>query len=121
IERGRSRRRPSRPTRNGGEHLAGFLLYGGKAFERRRPTRFVRGGQFRRVGEVPPALMRIDQLGQALALAEREEIADDDGRAVPRVAGPENLASLVLFAQKRRAARREDAFDQRLDEIFVAL
>src|SRR5262245_14811463 len=40
---------------------------------------------------------------------------------MPRVARSENLAPLVLLAQKFRAARREDAFDQRLDESLVAL
>src|SRR5262245_58393377 len=65
--------------------------------------------------------MSVDQLRQALARAEREEISDDDRRAVPRLARSKNLAPLVCFAQKRRATRREDAFDQRLDESFVAL
>src|SRR6266511_2757641 len=111
FERGRPRRRPSRPTRDRGEHFAGLFLRRSEAFDRRRPPRLVRGGQMRRVVETPPALARV----------EREEVSDDDRRPVARVARSENLAPLVLFAQKFRAALREDAFDQRLDESLVAL
>src|SRR5262249_10881370 len=104
-----------------GEHFAGLFLRRSEAFDRRRPPRLVRGGQLRRVVETPPALTRVDQLRQARARAEREEVSDDGRRPVARVARSENLAPLVLFAQKLRAALREDAFDQRLDESLVAL
>src|SRR5262245_16699813 len=121
VERGRPRRRPPGPTRDRGEHFAGLFLRRSEAFDRRRPARLVRCGQARRVVETPPALTLVDQLRQALARAEREVVSDDGRRPVPRVARSENLAPLVLFAQKLRAARREDAFDQRLDESLVAL
>src|SRR5262245_51706852 len=121
VERGRPRRRPSSPTRDRGEHFAGLFLRRSETSDRRRPPRLVRGGQMRRVVETPPTLTRVDQLRQALARAEREEVSDDDRRPVARVARSENLAPLVLFSQKLRAALREDAFDQRLDESLVAL
>src|SRR5262249_25937784 len=62
-----------------------------------------------------------DQPHQALSPAEREKIADDDRRAMTFLARPDDLAPLVFFARKQRAARRKDAFDQSLDESFIAL